>query len=75
MSANIMITGASGGIGSAIARALAPQGRLFLVGNRGKDALLSLTRSLNDEGYSASCFFSFTSCTVLLASDTVFFRF
>ena len=58
MSANIMITGASGGIGSAIARALAPQGRLFLVGNRGKDALLSLTRSLNDEGYSSSCFFS-----------------
>ncbi len=58
MPANILITGASGGIGSAIARALAPEGRLLLVGNQGKEVLQKLTRELLSKDFSASCFFA-----------------
>ena len=53
MSANIIITGASGGIGSAIARALKEEGRLFLVGNRHEEALRSLTEELQKNGCEA----------------------
>ncbi len=58
MPANILITGASGGIGSEVARALAPEGRLFLIGNHGKEALIRLTEELLSQGFSASCFFA-----------------
>ena len=56
MSANIIITGASGGIGSAIARAFSAEGRLFLVGNHREEALRSLTEELKKNGCEARYF-------------------
>ena len=50
-----LITGASGGIGSAVARALHGQGATVAVSGTRKDALDSLVRELGDRAYATPC--------------------
>jgi 3-oxoacyl-[acyl-carrier protein] reductase len=50
-----LVTGASGGIGSAIARALHGRGAVVVLSGTRKDALDSLTKELGARAYSAAC--------------------
>jgi len=50
-----LITGASGGIGSAVARALHGQGATVAVSGTRKDALDSLVQELGDRAYATPC--------------------